>query len=129
MRKGVYYSVEAVISTIMVLSVLYMIVKAPKPKEEYSLLNYKVKIMEALDSMKEEGLLRELAANLRASQIKDELELMFPELNFWVTLYSNTNLTKEYEPVASDVIVVRYLLAGKLNSYMPIEVRVKSWLS
>jgi len=130
--KGTFYSVEAVISTIMVLSVLYVITKNPPMMQELSKVNYKLRIHEALETLDKSGQLRLYVLNNDSTSIKNEIEDMLPSnVNTFIVIYDEDqlNLTQTFTAPSylRDIISVSYFIAGDVEVYSPREVRVYMW--
>ena len=131
-RRGVFYSVEAVISTIMVLSILYIVTKNPPMLRELSKVNYKLKVHEALEVLEKSGDLRRYALTNDTTSIKNSLESMLPpEMSVFVVIYdeSQVNLTQQFEApfFLRDIVSVSYYIVGDIEVYSPREVRVYAW--
>ena len=132
MKKGVYYSLEAVMSTIMVISILYILVKNPPSIVDISKVNYKLRIHNSLKILSEGGLLRRYVLLNDTNSIKNELQQMLPsQVNVWVTIYdkNSQNLTVAFTPsiFQRNIIVVSYFISGDTGNYSPREVRVHAW--
>jgi len=131
-RQGVYYSIEAVIATVMVLSVVYIVTKTPPMFYDISKVNYKVRIYNSLKTLDELGLLRYHALRNDTSSIESALQEMLPgDVNIFVTIYdkNGVNLTTSFSKpfYLTDVIALSYYICGDVDNYLPREIRVYAW--
>jgi len=129
LSKSIFYSLEAVISTIMVLSILYLITRNPPTMQEFSKVNYKLKVHKALETLDNIGKLRYYALTNNSETIKNEIKAMIPEIDLFVVIYDDVNLTEEFNPpiYLRNIVSVSYYISGDIETYSPREIRVYIW--
>jgi len=129
--KGSLYMLESALAVIMMVTALAFVLSRPQTGTDFSKINYKLSVYNALELADSVGDLRKNAVDNDAAAIKSELQAYIPAtLGFDVALYNSTsNTTAVPSPAASSesVITVGYLVAGWSGSYSPREVRAFVW--
>ena len=128
--KGQFYTLESIISILMILFIVIFLFQNPSPSPEFKMTNYKLKAYEGLEVIEKTGELRKYVADNNATAIDESLNSYIPSfLSRAVVVYNDTNnLTTE--PSFSDKnesISVSYFLAGDFDDYKAREVRVYLW--
>lgn len=125
--KGISFTFEAAIASILLLSVIIFFFK-PLQSSQTSELNHKVAAYNGLKISDEAGRLRENALENNATAIKNDLSTYISYLDYDVVIYNKTsNLTATPSVSIKDVISVSYFLAGDVGNYSANEVRVFLW--
>lgn len=125
--KGAIYSLEAVISIVMIASVIFLFVYRKPSPPEFTKLNFKLAAYDGLKILDEAGELRRYALENDVSSIENALDAYIP-VSYSVTLFNKTTNTTPIPTIQSDdVVTVSYFLAGSVANYKPIEVRVYIW--
>jgi len=130
--KGVLFTLEAVISILMVLFILVFLFQNPPTSPEYQRANYKYKAYHGLDVLEKRGDLRDDAVNNNVTNIETNLNNFIPDfLTYEVVIYNQTiNITEIPSTITSQndtVLSVSYLIAGDIDEYKPRDVRIYLW--
>jgi len=128
--KGQFYTLESIISILMILFIVIFLFQNPSPSPEFKMTNYKLKVYEGLKVIEKTGELRRYVADNNATAINESLDLYIPSfLSRAVVIYNDTtNLTTK--PSLSSInesISVSYFLAGDFDDYKARDVRVYMW--
>ncbi|MBI2542793.1 MAG: hypothetical protein HYW24_01255 [Candidatus Aenigmarchaeota archaeon] len=128
--KGMYYTIEAAIAAVMILSVFLLLFLGPPNNPEVDRANVKSDIYTGLESLNARGSLRQQALNNNATGIKNDLASFLPvDITVSVSIYNKTpsNLTEEVIDQNTDMIGVSYYVVGDVGNYTPKEIRVHAW--
>ena len=122
-------SLEALICLGLLTVFLILFFGVPLKVPELEKANYKLYTFSTLKIMDKTGKLREYALEKNTTKIKNEMARLLPYLvNYEVVIYNNIgNVTKVPEILASDIVVVDYLLAGKVGNYSALSIKVFLW--
>lgn len=122
-------SLEASICMGIMIIFLILFFFSPPKIPEIEMANYKLFVFSSLEVMDKMGKLRDYALERNITKIKNELTRHLPYLvKYEVVIYNKTsNITKVPDILADDIVVVEYLLAGKIGNYSPLTVKVLSW--
>ena len=125
--KGVSFTFEAAIASVLLLSVIIFFFK-PLQSSQASEVNHKVAAYNGLKILEEAGGLRENVLDNNAIAIKNDLSTYISYLSYDVAIFNKTsNLTAIPSISSKDVISVSYVLAGDVGNYSAKEVRVFLW--
>jgi len=126
-NKGQIYTLEALISILMVGTILFILFSFEPKSLENIQVSRKLKVVELIKML-------DLTTNLRFYAIRGDAtkieELLSPYLKsrFKVVIFnSTTNMTLLPTIEEEDVAIVSYIIAGSLDGYFPIEIRVYLW--
>jgi len=127
--KGSFFMLEAAIAILIMITTLALVLRQPQTTQELDVVNYKLKIYNALKISDSVGELRRDALNGDVGAIKDYIELNAPSyLNTEVAIYNKTTNVTEIPVINSrTILTVSYFLAGYVGNYEPREVRVYIW--
>ena len=128
--KGALYTLEAVIAILMILFIVVFLFRNPTTSPEYQIVNYKLKVYNALKLLDTTGELNMYALNSDATTIRSKLQPFIPiTVNYDVAIYNQTTNITEKPSLEnlSDVISVSYFISGDLDNYQPRDVRVYLW--
>jgi len=130
--KGFLFTLEAVISILMILFIIVFLFQNPPTSPEYQILNYKYKAYHGVEVLDKRGDLRNDVVNNNATNIKTNLDVFIPDfLTYEVVIYNETtNVTEIPTSITSQndtVISVSYLISGDINEYKPRDIRVYLW--
>ncbi len=128
--KGAFYTIEVIISVLLVMSVFFILFTSPINNPEIERANVKSQMYNGLENLNTIGLLRSYALNNNASGIETELSPYTPlGIQLQVTIYNKSfsNLTEELSDQPLDIVGVSYYIAGEFGNYTPREVRVHAW--
>jgi hypothetical protein len=127
--KGSLYTLESAIAILLMVTVLTLVVTQPQSMRELDIVNYKLRVFNALKATDDIGDLKVYVLNNDVNTIKAEVEQSgTPYLDYWVVIYNRTDaLTVEPDIEAQNVVTVSYFLAGYVGDYDPREVRVFMW--
>jgi len=125
--KGISFTFEAAIASILLLSVIIFFFK-PLQSSQTSELNHKIVAYNGLKISDEAGGLRENVLENNATAIKNDLSAYISYLDYYVAIFNKTsNITATPSTTTNDVISVSYFLAGDVGNYSAREVRVFLW--
>lgn len=128
--KGTYYTIEAVIAILMIVTIFLLLYKTSPPNPEIDVANVKTQIYDGLDNLKSKGSLREQALDNNATGIKNDLDDFLPlNIELDVTIYNQSfnNVTQTHSEQVEDTVSVSYFIAGDVGNYTPKEIRVHAW--
>jgi hypothetical protein len=127
--KGSLYTLESAIAILLMVTVLTLVVTQPQSMRELDIVNYKLRVFNALKATDDIGDLKVYVLNNDVNTIKAEVEQSgTPYLDYGVVIYNRTDaLTVEPDIEAQNVVTVSYFLAGYVGDYDPREVRVFMW--
>lgn len=127
--KGTLYMLESAIAILLMLTTLALVLRQPQETQELDIINYKLKVYNALEISDDVGDLRRHVLDNDVNAIKDDISTDVPPyLNYEIALYNKTGaLTNEPTINSKNIITVSYFLAGHVGSYSPKEVRVFIW--
>ena len=127
--KGSLYTLESAIAILLMVTVLALVVTQPQSTRELDIVNYKLRVFNALKATDDIGDLKVYVLNNDVDTIKAEMEASGTAyLDYEVVIYNRTDaLTAEPEIDARNVVTVSYFLAGYVGDYDPREVRVFIW--
>jgi len=128
--KGALYTLEAVIAILMIFFIIVFLFQNPPTSPDYQIVNYKLKVYNALRLLDTTGELNMYAMDSNAGQIRSKLRSFIPvTVNYGVVIFNQTtNITEKLSfGNSSDVISVSYFISGDLDNYQPRDVRVYLW--
>ena len=130
--KGVLFTLEAVISILMILFILVFLFQNPATSPEYQRATYKYRAYHGLEVLEKRGDLRDDTVNNNVTNIETNLDNFIPDfLTYEVVIYNQTtNVTEIPSSITSQndtVLSVSYLIAGDIDEYKPRDVRVYLW--
>jgi hypothetical protein len=136
MSKGILLTLEAVIAILMILFIVVFVYKNPREVGTLRDIDLKLKAYNGLIALERSGDLRKAVIDNDASEIENDLNQFIPShVTFRVVIYNTTQNstianTTNYPSIIDDqsyVLVVSYLIAGDVDTYMPRDVRVFMW--
>jgi len=124
--KGLLQSLEAIIAILLILTVFITVYSGRDPIPEFDTINWKSRGFEALKTLDNNNLLRDVVITNSSSVIKSRLSgLLPPQLNYDVVVCER-NCGKP--DIQSDKLTsVIYLVSGDLNNYLPRQVILYLW--
>lgn len=127
--KGSLYTLESAIAVLLMVAVLALVVTQPQSTRELDIVNYKLRVFNALKATDDIGDLKVYVLNNDVDAIKADMEASGTAyLDYSVVIYNRTDaLTAEPDIDAQNVVTVSYFLAGYVGDYDPREVRVFIW--
>jgi len=128
--KGQLYTLEVGIAILMMLSIIIFLFLNPPTSPEYSVINYKMKAYNGLETLERTGELRRYVADNNATAVNESLDPYIPSfLSRSVAIFNGTSnlTTKPSLTDVNDSISVSYFLAGDFDDYNPRDVRVYMW--
>ncbi|MBI2084033.1 MAG: hypothetical protein HYT70_00225 [Candidatus Aenigmarchaeota archaeon] len=128
--KGTYYTIEAALAVLLVVSIFLLLFLAPQKNPEIDRANAKTSIYKGLETLDSKGSLREQALSNNATAIKNDLDDFLPfNIQISVAIYNKSfsNLTAEVADQPVDIVGVSYYIAGDVGNYTPKEIRVHGW--
>lgn len=128
--KGQLFTLESVISILMIFIIVVFLFSNPPKSPEFNKVNYKLKIYNGLKILDESGKLSTYVSNNDVDSIQDRLKPYISNIqNYKVVIFNQTtNITQKPSLYnESEVISVSYFLAGDFDNYQPRDVRVYLW--
>jgi len=128
--KGALYTLEVVISILMIFVIVVFLFQNPPASPDYQIANYKLKAYNALKLLDTTGELNMYTSNSDANSIREKLQPFIPvTVSYDVVIFNQTtNITNKPSFVnVTDVISVSYFVSGELDDYQPRDVRVYLW--
>lgn len=126
--KGIVYMLEVSVAVLMILSLILIVPKVPR-RESYSLTFYQLQALNALETLDNLGLLREVTLNKDVNTLSEKFgDLMSNGINYRVVLFNSTTNVTEFETIdANEVYSVSYFIVGDHRVFEPMEIRVYLW--
>jgi hypothetical protein len=125
--QGTFYTLEAALSVIMIITSLIFIFKFSTPALDLSTANYKKEAYNALGIVDGSGELRSSVLANNVTAIEGSLDPYIAH-SFDVAIFNKTsNLTTIPELGTENVVSVSYIISGEVGNYTPREVRVYVW--
>lgn len=128
--KGIVFLIEAVISIVLILSMIILILQTAERLSGLSIANYKLRIYEILTALERKGNLRQYAVSSDVAAINSNLDPFIPNnINFYTVIFNSTTNISSIPDFQGEknVVSVDYLVAGDFNDYNPLIVTVFLW--
>ena len=128
--KGTYFTLEAVVSIFLIMSIFLLLFLTPQTNSEIERSNIKNTIYKGLETLNSKGSLRGEVLDNNATGIKTDLQKFVPlNIQLNVALYNKTfnNVTAAVTDQPFDMVGVSYYIVGDVGNYTPKEVRVTAW--
>ena len=127
--RGSVYTLESAIAILIMVTVLALVISRPSNETEFDVVNYKLRVYNALKISDDVGSLRNDVLAENATAIEEDVEESIQSAyNYDVVIYNKTSaLTEEPTIESNNVVTVSYFLSGNEGSYNPREIRVYIW--
>jgi hypothetical protein len=128
--KGQLFTLESLIAVLMLFLIVVYLFQNPPATPEFKRINYKLMAYDSLKMLEKTGELRNDAIKKNVTSIKNKMSPFLPGfLNYTVTIFNETANVTEIPSLSNEknTLSVSYFLAGDIDNFKPMEVRVYIW--